>query len=227
MKIGLIGYGNMGKMVEQIAVSKGHSIAAIIDSKSSNLDALKAADICIDFTHPHCVLQNIKNVASLGKNLVVGTTGWYEQLDEAIHLAKNANIGLLYAPNFSLGITLFLNIIAHAAKVIAPYQAYDVSGIEIHHNKKADIPSGTAKAITDHLHKHISREDHEIHFASVRVGAAPGTHSVIFDSPADTITLTHTARNREGLAEGAIYAAKWLLGKQGVFTLDDILRSNS
>lgn len=228
MKIAIIGYGKMGKMIEQSALSKGHSIIAKIDPKcpphtSITAKALADTDVCIDFTHPSCALEHIKQVAALKKNLVMGTTGWYEHLDEARHIVEKAGIGFVYAPNFSLGIALFLDIIAKAAAAIAPFDNYDVSGLEIHHSQKIDKPSGTAKSIIAGLQAHMpSRQD--IHFASVRVGKEPGTHTVIFDSPVDSITLTHTARNREGFADGAVAAAAWLAGKKGFFTLEDMVK---
>lgn len=222
MKIGLIGYGKMGKMVEQHALSKGHTIIAKVDSKTP-FDCLTQADICIDFTTPEVALDNIRKVAALGVNLVMGTTGWYEHIETVKAIVNESNIGFLYAANFSLGISLFLQIIEHAAKLIAPFDCYDVSGLEIHHNQKLDSPSGTALKIIDKLQTHMPHHKSPIEFASVRVGAVPGTHTTLFDSPHDTITLTHTARSREGFASGAVTAAEWLHGKQGFFTLHDML----
>ncbi len=222
MKIALIGYGKMGKAVEQHAIAKGHTIVATIDSKGSFED-LTAADICIDFTRPDCALNNIQKVAALKKNLIMGTTGWHDQLETARAIVKDASIGFLFAPNFSLGIALFLQMVEHAAKLIAPFNCYDVSGIEIHHNQKLDSPSGTAKNIIEKLQAHLPNNQVPIEFSSLRVGSVPGTHTTLFDSPADTITLTHTARNRDGFASGAIVAAEWLQGKTGFFTLSDML----
>jgi 4-hydroxy-tetrahydrodipicolinate reductase len=242
MKIALIGYGKMGKMVEEIASSKGYAIMAKIDPQLPHQiitkESLGDADICIDFSHPSCVLNNIKHAAALGKNIVMGTTGWYNHINEAKSIIEHENIGFLYSPNFSLGVALFLEIISQAAALISPFEAYDVGGYEIHHNQKVDSPSGTAKEITKRLLSKISRKkqvvygvneakipsDH-IHFTSSRIGSIPGTHSVTFDSPADTITLTHSARNREGFAAGAVHAAEWLNGKKGFFTLEDMLLS--
>ncbi|MBA3815377.1 MAG: 4-hydroxy-tetrahydrodipicolinate reductase [Parachlamydiaceae bacterium] len=239
MKIALIGYGKMGKMVEMAAKSKGYSITAIIDPHLENniitKDSVNTADVCIDFTNPSSALDNIKALASLGKNIVMGTTGWYNDIDGVKRIVEQANIGFLYSPNFSIGVALFLEIVSQAAALISPFDAYDVGGYEIHHSQKADFPSGTAKAISQRLLSNIPRKKEviyqinhkilpdQIHFTCLRNGSTPGTHSVSFDSPADTITLTHTARSREGFALGAIQAAEWLNGKKGFFTLDDML----
>lgn len=227
MKIALIGYGKMGKMIHEVAKAKGHSIVAVIDSKISlNEPAtqhfLNLVDVCIDFSAPQAILGNLTVLTSLKKNIVVGTTGWDDDLKAVTELVEKSNIGLLYAPNFSLGIALFLKIIEQAARLVAPFGEYEVAGIEIHHSKKLDAPSGTAKVIETELNRHFSH--HSIAFSSVRVGYVPGTHSIIFDCPVDTITLTHSARNRSGLAEGALQAAEWLQGKKGFFTLEDFLK---
>jgi len=223
MKIALVGYGKMGKSIEQAAINCGHSITAIIDPKAPvykeiTEEALADADVCIDFSRPDCALENIRKAAAFKKNIVVGTTGWYDRLDEAKQLVETANTGLLYAPNFSIGITLFLKIIAEAAQLIAPWNLYDAAGMEIHHRQKADSPSGTAKKIAEVLDAYIPQKDKSHTFTSIRVGGTVGTHSLIFDSPFDTITLTHTARNRDGYVNGALHAAEWLIGKQGFFT---------
>lgn len=224
MKIALIGYGKMGKMVEKAAIAQGHVIVAAINSASEHR-ALATADVCIDFTHPDCALTHLKLAAELGKNMVMGTTGWYGSLDEARSIVEQSGIGFVYSPNFSLGVALFLQIVSAAASLIAPFETYDVSGLEIHHKHKADSPSGTAKAISEQLQKNMPLKPGPIDFASVRVGMVPGTHSVLFDSPADSITLTHTARNREGFAHGALQAAEWLQHKKGFFTLNDMIRN--
>lgn len=239
MKIALIGYGKMGKMVELAALSKGHAIISKIDPqchhKNISKESLLDADVCIDFTEPAGVLDNIKCASALGKNIVMGTTGWYDHIDEVKRIVDKAGTGFLYSPNFSLGVALFLEIIAQAAALIGPFDGYDIGGVEIHHSQKADSPSGTAKAIAKRLLANLPRKKEvvfgqpkkansdEIHFTSMRYGSAPGTHSITFDSHADSITLTHTARNREGFAEGAVKAAEWLKDRKGFFTLDEML----
>lgn len=229
MKLALIGYGNMGRLIHTLAEARGHSIVAIIDSKhplnsSASREAVTQADICLDFSTPDAILENMAILTKLKKNVVVGTTGWSQHLPEIEKMVKASSIGLLHAPNFSLGIALFLNILQQAAALLAPFQQYEVAGLEMHHSKKLDHPSGTAKAIIQQLAPHYPQS---IPFSSVRVGNIPGTHSVIFDSQIDTITFTHEARSREGFADGALMAAEWLQGKQGMFTLNDLLNQVS
>lgn len=240
MKIALIGYGKMGMMVEQAALSKGHAVVARIGSEQKDLDYIDAsisnADACIDFSHPSCAIENIKRNVRLEKNMIMGTTGWYEHIDQVKRLTEQSNIGFLYSPNFSLGVALFLEIVSQAAALFSPYEMYDVGGSETHHNQKADSPSGTAKEIAKRLLANVPRKKgvlydlcnakispEQIHFPSLRLGSFPGTHSVTFDSPVDSITLTHSARNREGFAMGAVEAAEWLHGKKGFFTLNDMI----
>lgn len=221
LKIALIGYGKMGQLIEQVAQKRGHEIVAKTTS-SDPVNKLQSqiskSDICIDFSHPHCAVDNIKELAKMGKNIVMGTTGWYDHLDEVNSIVQQHSIGLLYAPNFSLGVNLFIRIVSEAAKLINPFSQYDLGIIEMHHNQKIDSPSGTAKAIA----KAISKNGNDIKMTSVRCGHIPGTHSVIMDSQEDTITLTHEARNRDGFAFGAVLAAEWLKGKKGLYTIDDL-----
>ncbi len=219
MKIVLIGYGKMGKMIEQVSLQKGHSIVGRICSNDEiSRNTIGDADVCIDFTHPSCVMDNIKKTTELRKNLVVGTTGWYDNLEQARKVVEASGIGFLYAPNFSVGVHLFMKIVSEAACLVN--DNYDVAGLEAHHREKVDQPSGTAKALAAILKDKI-RED--IPFTSLRCGSIPGTHSIIFDSPVDSITLTHQARNREGFAQGAVAAAEWLIEKKGFYTLEDML----
>ena len=235
MKISLIGYGKMGRMIEEEALNQGHDIVSKVDPydtqathKIINADSLGDADVCIEFTTPETVIDNISIISSLGKNIVIGTTGWYDRIDEISDLITD--IGVVYSPNFSLGVGLFKEILSHAATLISQYSCYDVAGFEHHHNKKADSPSGTAKAIAELLLEKIENKSkivydrvdssispEELHFSSLRCGNAPGTHSVIFDSEADTIKITHQAHNRKGFALGSIKAAEWIIGKKGLF----------
>lgn len=240
MNIALIGYGKMGRMVEEAAIARGHTIVVKISSTGSvkelGAKSLSQADVCIDFSHPNCILDNIQKVISLGKNLVVGTTGWYEHIDAVKKSVSKSNIGFLYSPNFSIGVHLFLGIVEEAAKLIDSFDEYDVGVFEAHHNQKADSPSGTAKALTDVLLKRMKRKKeiaHDavqgkispdvLHVSSVRCGSIPGTHTVFFDSPADTITVSHQARSREGFARGAIIGAEWLQGKKGFYSIEDLI----
>lgn len=238
MKIALIGFGQMGQMIEKSALARGHSISAKITSNSKDKissTCLHDTDVCIDFSRPDVVLDNIRSIAKLKKNIVVGTTGWHDHLDEAEKIVRENHIGLMYSSNFSVGVNLFLQVVSAAAALINSYPGYDVGMIESHHNKKIDSPSGTAQAIAAKLLKNILRKQHVVHHAhdgpvaadaihvsSLRCGAIPGTHSVVFDSNADTITLTHEARNREGFALGAVLAAEWIAGKKGIHTAEEM-----
>lgn len=221
MKIALIGYGKMGKLVETMAEKKGHNviskIAPHLKTSTISVETIGEADVCIDFSSADSVIDNLKACALHRKNVVIGTTGWEAQLDEAKRIAETSGIGCVYSPNFSVGVNVFMQIISHAAALVDAFDEYDVAGVEAHHNKKADSPSGTAKALADILRSRISRLK-TLEFASIRCGSIPGTHTVILDSPADTITLTHEARSKEGFAQGAVMAAEWIQGKQGFFT---------
>lgn len=231
MNIAIIGYGNMGHEIERIAKSKGIKVVSIIDPNGSNATnkeiddkSMRNVDVCIDFTAPDAVLDNIRRISRFKKNIVVGTTGWHDKIDEARKIVKQSNTGMIYASNFSIGVNVFLKIIEDAAKIIDKISNYDVYGYELHHSRKIDSPSGTAKTISEILTKNIQRKK-GVNFASVRAGFIPGTHVVGFDSSADTIELKHTARNREGFALGAIMAAQWIHGKKGFYGIDDMMKS--
>lgn len=223
MKIGLIGYGNMGQMVEKAALGRGHSIVACMTSNQWDMEALQQADICIEFTHPECALDNIRRIAELKKEVVIGTTGWHDNLELVRSIVAEHQIGALYSSNFSMGVNLLLEILAHAAKVMNAFEEYDVAGIDFHHNRKKDSPSGTSLEIARTLEKNMERVD-EVPFSSIRCGSIPGTHTILFDSPCDTISITHEARNREGFALGAIQAAEWLRGRKGLYTFAECMQ---
>ena len=246
MKIALVGYGKMGRMVEALAKEHGHAVVARIDPYAKDADAktvaesgfLAEADVAIEFTSPTTALANIRAIAAAGVPMVVGSTGWLDSLDEAVAAVEKAGTSLLWSSNFSLGVNLFYRIAAYAAQLADPFAEYDVGGWEAHHNKKADSPSGTAKTLVERVLASMTRKkravyetldrppaNDELHYPSLRLGAVPGTHSLFFDSAADTIEITHTARNREGLARGAVRAAEWLTRerRRGVFTIDDAL----
>jgi 4-hydroxy-tetrahydrodipicolinate reductase len=242
MTIALIGYGKMGKEVEAAARER-HITLGHVFTEEENPDAtaltrksLHGIDVCIDFSTPTAVLGNIRAVAAAGCNIVVGTTGWYDHLEEVRSLVKEKNIGFLYAANFSLGINIFSRIVMDAARLFDRQAGYDVAVSEIHHRGKADSPSGTAlslgalilqtfrrktELLTETPHGTIA--SHQLHVSSARVGTTTGTHSVTFDSEADTIELRHTARNRRGFALGALVAAEWLKGKRGFYTMQDVI----
>jgi len=206
--------------------------------KGTNGKGLKDADAVIEFTHPNVAAGNLLFLAKEKIPTVTGTTGWYDKLGEISQAVKNSGSSLVWSSNFSLGVNLFFRIAAYAAKLADPFEEYDVAGSETHHNKKADSPSGTAKTLVEKVLAQMSRkkkavyekldrppEADELHYASLRVGSVPGTHNILFDSAADTIEITHTARSREGFASGAVIAAEWLTKEKrtGVFTVDDVL----
>ncbi len=223
MKIALLGYGKMGKMVEEAALAKGHQIVCRMTLQQNNWEEILKADICIDFSHPDTVIKNLKECAHRSKSLVIGTTGWEDHLEEAKKIIKQHKIGVLYAPNCSLGVHVFLKILEYSAKLMNYFTEYDVAGIEFHHSQKKDAPSGTALEICRRLEKSIDRIDH-LDMTAIRLGSIPGKHLVMFDSAFDTISICHEARNREGFAKGAVDAAEWLKGKIGFYTLEDFIK---
>jgi 4-hydroxy-tetrahydrodipicolinate reductase len=242
VNIALIGYGKMGQIIEKTALDKGHKIVAIIDpnvdscESEINKETLKDADVCIEFTHPSVVIDNIKKVAQAGKNIVVGTTGWYDKMDEVKKIVNDNKIGLIWSGNFSVGVNALFRITEYAAKLFNKIEDYDIAVNEIHHTQKADSPSGTANMIGDILVENIDRKnkivteafdrkpkDDELHISSTRVGSVPGIHTITFDSSADTIELKHTARNRCGFASGSVLAAEFVKGKKGFYHIDDMM----
>lgn len=244
MNIAIIGYGNMGKELEQVAAEKKIKVVKIITEAENyqalaiNKNNLKNVDVCIEFTNPTAVWDNIEAVANCEKNIVVGTTGWYNKVPDVHKLVKSKKIGLLYCPNFSLGINIFSQIINNASYLFNKFDAYDVMVSEIHHKNKVDSPSGTALTLGNIILQNIKRKNeilHEtshakikpeqLHITSTRVGSLIGKHTVFFDSDADTIEISHTAKNRRGFALGALLAAEWLIGKKGVFTMKDVMNS--
>jgi len=226
MKIALIGYGQMGKMIENIASHQSIEVVEkywdehLLEINSQTEEKLADVDVMIDFSTPHAVLENIEKSVALKKNLVIGTTGWFDKLDQIrLEIEKNG-LGLVYAGNFSLGVNLFYQIVRQASKQMALFGNYYPFIEESHHQFKKDAPSGTALVIKNIMQPNYEKE---IPVTSVRAGYIPGTHAVSFDSMVDTIQLKHTARNREGFAEGALIAAKWIKGKKGVYDFPDVV----
>jgi 4-hydroxy-tetrahydrodipicolinate reductase len=244
VKIALIGYGKMGREVEQVALSKDHSIVCRCDpalpppaKATAESSDLEAADVCIEFTTPSAVLENIRTRARTKKPLVVGTTGWYEQLAEAKAVVAENGTGLVYAPNFSLGVNLFYRLVETAAELFNHFEDYDVFGSEIHHRQKVDSPSGTARKLGEIVLKNFKRKKaviseplnrsirpDEFHLVSARAGHFPGIHSLTFDSAADSIELTHTVRSRSGFALGALLAAQWIASRRGFYSFEQVLK---
>ena len=243
MKIAITGYGKMGQITEQTAIENGHNVVSTIDPaiksakfKKLTEENLCEADVVIDFTVPAIILENIDIYIKHGINAVIGTTGWYEYLEEVKEKVEKSDIGLIWSGNFSIGVNLFFRIIKESAKLMNDFSLYDVMGYEIHHNRKKDSPSGTMnmigkilleelknkkKIVTEKLDRKISEE--ELHLASIRGGSVPGTHVISFDSEVDTIELQHTVRSRKGLAIGAIKAAEWIKDKKGFYSIEDMM----
>lgn len=243
VRIALIGYGRMGRIIEEMAQEKGHEIAAIVDPYCEGClpaiteEALSDAEVCIDFTQPNVAVENIRQVAALGRNMVVGTTGWYDRMDDVRRTVEESGVGLIWSGNFSIGVNAAFRIFEAAARIFDNLPDYDVLAHEFHHRNKADSPSGTAKMIGRILLDNIDRktelvyemldrriEPHELHFSSSRGGAIPGTHLVAFDSAVDTVEIRHTARGREGFAVGAIMAAEFIQGRTGFYSIDDLMK---
>ncbi len=243
MNIALIGYGRMGKEVENLATAHGVNVVAKFDIDKNrsgsglNAASLKDVQVCIDFSIPEEVITDLQKVAECGKNIVIGTTGWDDNLEEAKKIVEERKIGLVHAANFSVGVNVFLKLIEATAKILDRFEEYDVSVHEVHHKDKIDSPSGTALEIGKVLLKNSRRKKQiltekpegkimpeQLHISSTRMGTITGIHTVTFDSLADTIELRHTAKSRAGFALGAILAAKWVDGKQGFYTMQDVLK---
>ena len=225
MKIGLIGYGAMGRLVGQLASAKGHDIALTIDIDGADrsvddlAEALRSCDVAIDFSIASTVPKNAESSARAGVPLVVGTTGWQSQVDQVRSLVQQHDGALIYGANFSVGVQVFYRIAARTAELFRDLDAYDPFIEEAHHKRKRDAPSGTAVQ----LHKVVTEKlGREVPVSSTRAGYIPGTHQLGFDSAADQITLTHTARSREGFAAGALIAAQWIIGRKGVYEFSEV-----
>ena len=243
MKIALIGYGKMGKAIEQVLLKKNEQAGKTIHQithkiTSANIrqltpENLSQADVAIEFSAPAFAVENISKCFDAHVPVVVGTTGWLDDLDKVTVICKQGNHSLFWAPNFSIGVNLFFEVNKHLAKLMDVHPQYDVTLEEIHHTSKLDAPSGTAIHLANQVLKNLSRKsewvnqatqnDAELSIISKREPNVPGTHTVSYQSPIDSIEIKHTAHSREGFAEGAVLAAEWLIGKQGVFTMKDML----
>lgn len=236
MKIGLIGYGKMGKAIEAIAVNRGHTVHLKADSKTNfNEDDLKTLDVIIEFTNPHSCVANIEKCLNAGVPVVVGSTGWYNDLAKVEAWVQEKKGSVLHATNFSIGVNLFFSFNAYIASVMQNYPEYLPEVHEIHHTQKLDAPSGTAITTAETIvknHREFNQWGHQtqakgiLNITHERIDNVPGTHVVNYKSNIDDITLSHTAHNRTGFATGAVVAAEWILGKQGVFTMKNVLNIN-
>ncbi len=241
MKIALLGYGKMGKIIQEIAISRGHTVVLKVDEHNAKTytDAdLKAADVAIEFTRPDAVIANIQRCFSVGVPVVVGTTGWYDHLPAISEECKKLGGTLFHASNFSIGVNLFFQINERLAELMNGFPEYEVGVEEIHHVHKLDAPSGTALTIANGVMSKLPRKknwklyendeevfenDAELPIVSIREGEVPGTHTVSYISDVDRIDITHEAFNRKGFALGAVVAAEWTNGKKGVHTMKDLL----
>ena len=234
MKIALIGYGKMGKEIEQIALSRGHEIVFTSNHAISNSsDQIKAADVAIEFSQPDAAANNILACFELGVPVVVGTTGWYSRLNEIKLEAEGKGGTLLYATNFSIGVNILFHINEKLASIMNDVQEYEPSIQEIHHLQKLDKPSGTAITIAEGILQNLDRKkqwtldepsSEDLHIDVLREPEVPGTHIIKYDSEVDFIEIKHEAKSRKGFALGAVKAAEWLQNKKGVFTMKDFLK---
>ncbi len=226
MKIALIGYGAMGKLIKTLAENKNHEIELIIDEADANLSAeelaekLKSAQVAIDFSTAEAVERNVRACLLAKIPLVEGTTGWNNEREEIERFINANNGAFVFGANFSVGVNLFYRIADFASELFAKFEDYEAFIEERHHSRKKDAPSGTALKLKDIVAKNITKD---FSVSATRAGNLPGTHTVGFDGNADTIELTHTARSREGFASGAILAAEWIAGKKGFYEFTDVM----
>jgi 4-hydroxy-tetrahydrodipicolinate reductase len=234
MKIALLGYGKMGKVIERIALERGHEIVLKKD-QDTPFYGLKNADIAIDFSVPDSAVANISESLNNGIPVISGTTGWLTNYPKMVQLCEEKKGSFIYGSNFSLGVNVFFELNEYLAKMMTNLKQYNVSMEEIHHTQKLDAPSGTAITLAEGIIKHTDYANwtletpisNEIHIDAKRIENVPGTHSIFYDSEVDQIEIKHTAHSREGFALGAVIAAEWLIGKKGVFTMKDVLGLNS
>jgi len=231
MNIALLGYGKMGKTIEQIAIKRGHNIVLTVDKDDRDYDISKA-DVAIDFSIPSVAFHNISNCITNGVPVISGTTGWLDHYDEAVALCEEQNGAFIYASNYSLGVNIFFELNKTLAKMMSTLKQYNVSMEEIHHTQKLDAPSGTAISLAnDIIAQHTEYDswkldkgdETSIPIVAKRIEDVPGTHTVDYSSEVDTISIEHIAHNRQGFALGAVVAAEWIVGKTGVFTMNDVL----
>ncbi len=230
MKIALLGYGKMGKVIERIALERGHEIVLKKD-ENNTFEGLSNADVAIDFSVPTAAVTNISSCFHANVPVISGTTGWLEHYDEMVALCEEKNGGFISSSNFSLGVNIFFELNEYLAKMMSKFKNYSVAMEEIHHTQKLDAPSGTAISLAKGVIQNSSYtnwtsekpEANQIQIEAKRVGTVPGTHTVTYNSEVDAIEIKHTAHNREGFALGAVIAAEWIVGKQGVFTMKDVL----
>ena len=236
MKIAIIGYGKMGKAIEEIAIAKGHEIVLKIDAYNTSdftKENVQKANVAIEFTGPDTAFENISKCIEWGVPVISGSTGWLDNFEKAKKLCEEKKGCLIYASNFSIGVNLFFEINKKVAALMESYENYDVAMTETHHTEKKDAPSGTAISLAEQILAEIGRknkwvneqsnEASDLIIRSERIDPTPGTHSVTYDSPIDSIEITHTAHTRKGFAGGAVLAAEFANNKMGIFTMKDVL----
>jgi 4-hydroxy-tetrahydrodipicolinate reductase len=224
--IAIIGDGKMGQAIRELAQARGWKVAALLGERESagasgiTRATLGNAEVAVEFTEPKAAVANISAALRAGVPVVVGTTGWYDQLPSVTKVANESGVALLWSPNFSLGVNVLIELSRYAGTLMRSLEEFDAHIVETHHSKKKDAPSGTAVAIAKAASDALKRT---IPITSVRTGSVPGTHELIFDGLYEQLSLTHVARDRRVFAEGALAAADWLVGKKGVFTMRDVL----
>jgi 4-hydroxy-tetrahydrodipicolinate reductase len=236
MKLALIGYGKMGKAIEEIAVQRGHTVVLKIDidnAQDFTKENLAKADVAIEFTGPHSAYENVKKLMQCGTATVCGSTGWVEKLNEINQLCKQNHAAFIYASNYSVGVNIFFEVNKKLAALMAPHPDYEIQLTEIHHTQKKDAPSGTAITLANQILENISRKKNwvnhisdnpeDLEILSERMDPAPGTHKVKYSSGIDDIEIIHTAHTRKGFALGAVLAAEYIAGKKGIFSMKDVL----
>jgi 4-hydroxy-tetrahydrodipicolinate reductase len=230
MKIALLGYGKMGKVIEKVALERGHEIV-LRKSSSDTFDGLDQADVAIDFSVPASAVENITACLQHNIPVICGTTGWLEDYDKMADLCQQNKGAFLYGSNFSLGVNLFFELNRKLAQLMLPHAQYRVSMEEIHHTQKLDAPSGTAISLANDIVELTklkgwalnAAQPDELAITAKRIEQVPGTHSVFYDSDVDQIEIKHTAHSREGFALGSVIAAEWIIGKTGVFSMKNVL----
>jgi 4-hydroxy-tetrahydrodipicolinate reductase len=226
-RLAIVGYGKMGKLIEQFAPEYGFTVALKLDEfNNANFEGVTrenfgGIDVAIDFSIPAAVRRNVEGISALGVNLVIGTTGWLEHVDAVKSAVQSNGTGLVWSPNYSVGVNAFFRIVSEAARLLASQPEYGAWAWEIHHSTKKDAPSGTLLKLVEEMK--ASGYARPVDAGSNRAGAHPGTHEIGFDSAADTITLRHSARSREGFARGALKAAQWIVGKKGFYEFGEIV----
>jgi len=225
--LAIVGYGKMGKLIEQLAPEYGFTVTLKLDEfNNANGEGVtgpnfRGVDVAVDFSIPAAVRDNVEAIAALGVSLVIGTTGWLDDLDAVKGAVARHGIGLVWSPNYSVGVNAFFRLVSRAARLLAAQPQYGAWAWEIHHSTKQDAPSGTLLKLVEEMKQ--AGYARPIDTGSNRAGTVPGTHEIGFDSSADTITLRHTARSREGFARGALQAAQWVVGKKGFHEFSEIL----